>query len=349
MAAEEKTEEPTARKIEKAKAEGDVPVSQEVKSLFCIFAALLIVSFLIQPIFINIGEILAVFIENIPQFIAEQSIYFAVTDLFKSTILMILPILFLFYIAAFLSNIMQFGFLFSGGKIEPKLSRLSFAKGVKKIVSKNQMVELLKGISKLVMIIAAVYFFVVPLIDDFHKYAQMSFNYTLYEIKNLVITLLITILAIFAPIAILDWIWNYNQHRNKLRMTKQEIKDEMKQNEGDPQVAQKLKQLRRQRSKQRIVSTVPEADVIITNPTHYSVALKYDMDTMAAPKVIAKGVDDLAARIRKIAKTNNIPIIENAPLARSMYAKVEVDENILPEHYEAVAKIISHVMQLKAA
>ena len=166
-------------------------------------------------------------------------------------------------------------------------------------------------------------------------------------LHGLIGRLLIGVLAIITVIAALDFLYQKFEHLKQMRMSRQEIKDELKQTEGDPIIKQRLRQIRHDRARKRMMAAVPEASVVITNPTHFAVALKYEMDEMSAPVLIAKGVDHLAYRIREIAREAGIPIVENPPLAQALHAGVEVDDVIPPEHYKAVAEIIGYVFRLK--
>ena len=161
--------------------------------------------------------------------------------------------------------------------------------------------------------------------------------------------ILFLVVLVMVALATADYVYQRWSHKEKLKMTKQEVKDEHKEQEGDPKVKGRIRGLRLERHRQRMMAAIPKASVIITNPTHYAITLQYDMDAMAAPKVVAKGVDYLAKRIRQIAETHEIPIVENPPLARALHATVEIDEPIPAEHYKAVAEVISYVMKLRRA
>ena len=167
------------------------------------------------------------------------------------------------------------------------------------------------------------------------------------ELSSLVLRLMSGILVVLLVVAVIDLIYQRYEHYKKMRMTKQELKDEYKQTEGDPQVRAKLRQLRQEKARARMMQAVPEADVVITNPTHYSLALKYDPDERDAPVLVAKGIDEVAMRIREVAKEHDIPLFENKPLARVLYDTVELDEMIPPEHYQAVAEVISYIFKLR--
>jgi flagellar biosynthetic protein FlhB len=187
----------------------------------------------------------------------------------------------------------------------------------------------------------------VPEVAHLNKLIGMEMIQLLGETKALLAKLLIGVVAIVAAIAAIDVIYQRLQHMREMRMSRQEIKDEFKETEGDPLVKGRLRQLRMERTRRRMMAQVPQSDVVVTNPTHYAVALKYDPGSMAAPKMMAKGVDAVAAKIREIAKEHGIPIVENPPLARGLFAAVDVDEEVTPEFYKAVAEVISYIFKLK--
>jgi len=178
-------------------------------------------------------------------------------------------------------------------------------------------------------------------------YAGLPAGALMERVWWLSVKLMIAVLAVMSAIAGLDWLYQRFDFTKQQRMTRQEIKDEFKQTEGDPMVKARLRQIRMERARQRMMAAVPEADVVITNPTHYAVAMKYEVDSMGAPKVVAKGVDHLALRIRELAKEHDVPVMENPPLARALCAAVEIDQEVPPEHYKAVAEIIAYVFRLQ--
>ena len=206
--------------------------------------------------------------------------------------------------------------------------------------------EFLKGILKLRCVMVGVPgFALIPGLDSFTSYSTQDF---LAILHNTLLKMLVAVLAVLAAIAIADLIFQRYRHKKQLRMTKQEVKEEHKQAEGDPTAKQRLRQIRQERARQRMMAAVPDADVVITNPTHFAVALKYDSEEMDAPRVVAKGQDLIAQRIREIAEDNDIIIVENPPLARALFASVELDDEVPPEHYQAVAEVISYVWGLRS-
>ena len=230
--------------------------------------------------------------------------------------------------------------------MKPKLSKLNPVEGFKRMFGPQGWMNLAKALMKLVAIAAALMYAVWPERSFVERAGAMEIAVLAGVLQDIAARLLMAALVVVGLIAAIDYIFQKQQFDKKMKMSRQEIKDEHKQSEGDPQVKAKIRQLRMEKSRSRMMAAVPDATVIITNPTHYSIALRYDDET-PAPICVAKGVDDLALRIREVASENNIPLVENPPLARALYARMEVDETIPREHYEAVAKIISFVMKTK--
>lgn len=205
----------------------------------------------------------------------------------------------------------------------------------------------MKGIVKIIVVSYVAYLVIRPDLAKFELLPTMETSGILSFIHDIVVLLLFSVAIAVLVIAIADYAYQKYSHLKKLRMTKQEVKDEYKQVEGDPLVKSRIRQVRMERARRRMMDNVPKADVVIVNPTHYAVALEYKMDTMEAPVVLAKGIDNIALRIKAIAEEHEIPVVENPPLARALFASAELDQTIPPEHYKAVAEVIGYVMQLK--
>ncbi|MEE2746502.1 MAG: flagellar type III secretion system protein FlhB, partial [Pseudomonadota bacterium] len=241
----------------------------------------------------------------------------------------------------------QVGRTFSWEKVKPKWSQISPLNGVKRLVSPRSLVEFAKGIVKIGLVGLVSVLIAVPLLTDIELFPTLDIIVSLERIQYVGIILVFWTLMLMTIVAALDFTFQKYDHKKKLRMSKQEVKDEFKQLEGDPKVKARLAQIRQERQRARMIANVTKADIVITNPTHYAVALKYDMETMPAPVLVAKGVDDLAARMREVAEENEVPIVENPPLARALYASVELDESIPENLYQAVAEVIGYVFRLK--
>ena len=205
--------------------------------------------------------------------------------------------------------------------------------------------EFAKGIFKIAVVSVVGVVILYPYFDKLEHLIEMPMMMVMDELQGLIVRLMIGILIVLVIIAVADLVYQRYEHLKKMRMSRQEIKDEFKQTEGDPHVRARLRQLRQQKSQQRMMQNVPDADVVITNPTHFSIALKYDPQTMEAPMCVAKGIDEIALRIREVAKEHDVIIYENVPLARSLYDVVDIDQTIPAEQYQAVAEVISFVFK----
>ena len=250
-------------------------------------------------------------------------------------------------VAALAASFLQNGFVLSSEPIMPQFSRISPLAGLKRMFSMRSVVELLKGVIKIIIVGYVAFVAVYPELTHIKQLPNSNTEGLLVFLAMLAARMTVGVAIAMFFIALFDLLYQRFQYIKSLRMSRQEIRDEYKQSEGDPMIKQRLRRLRQERANKRMMAEVPKADVIITNPTHFSIALKYDQATMKAPQVIAKGQDNIALKIREVAKENNIPIVENPPLARALFASAEIDQEIPFAHYEAVAKVISYVYQLK--
>ena len=258
-----------------------------------------------------------------------------------------LPILGLLMLAALGASFVQQGWLISAEGLKPKWSKISPVSGFKRIFSVRGLVEMVKGIAKIAIVGGISCLAVLPMLGGIEQWVGLDVESMLATASGLTVRLLLGVVAAVLVIAGLDYAYQWWNHHKQLRMTKQEVRDEGKQQEGDPLVKGKIRAIRAERARKRMMQAVPEADVVVTNPTHYAVALKYDDQCMSAPRLVAKGADNVALRIRQVASEHDVPIVENPPLARALYAGVELDHEIPEEHYRAVAQVISYVMKLK--
>jgi len=257
------------------------------------------------------------------------------------------PIVGLMVVLAIAANVGQVGFLWAPTKIAPQLEKISLIKGIQRLFSLRTVVEFLKGLAKLVAVAAVAFGLVLSAMKDIELIPSFALGQILDRVQLVAILLTVGTVTVMTVIAVLDYAFQRHSFIKQMRMTKQEVRDEHKQAEGDPQIKARIRRLRMERAQKRMMAAVPEADVVITNPTHFAVALAYEMEAMSAPKLVAKGVDVLAQRIREVAEENEVPLVENPPLARALYASVELDQEIPPEHYQAVAQVIGYVMRLK--
>lgn len=344
----QKTEDPTEKKLLDAREKGQVPTSREVNHLFMIGAVTLIVMTIAPAIMSNLSQVLVKFIAAPHTFPMDQAhLGDTLTTVSGQTLQMMIFPLVIFIAAALLAGLVQTGMLFAPDRIKPKLEKISPMKGFKRLFSSQSVTEFTKGILKLAIVGAISTLVMLPELDSIEQTIAMPLGDLLLKIHWLIIRLLIAVVSIVAFIAAMDFLYVKFKHLRDQRMSRQDIKDEMKQSEGDPQIRQRLRQIRHERAQLRMMSAVPDATVVVTNPTHYSVALKYELHDMAAPVVVAKGADHIAMKIREVARENGVPIVENKAVARALFATVEIDQEVPTEHFKAVAEVISYVMRLK--
>lgn len=350
----EKTEPATQKKLEDARKEGQVAKSREIANGFGLLALFLILRFWVG----NMGEqLMGVFsgvYNRIPEVVTfwdgmlpQRDTTIVFRYMLIQIILIIAPVLLIGFVIAFVSDVVQVKWKPTVKPLMPKLSKLSPIKGFKKIFSSNALVELVKSVAKILLIFYVCYNYLRDKWIILLNLYDMSLMQGLQHVASLVIDLGIRISAIYMIIALADLIYQRVKFQNDMKMTKQEIKEEYKQQEGDPQVKSKIRHKMQEASRRRMMQNLPQADVVITNPTHYAVAVKYDLKIAEAPVVIAKGEDYLAQKIKEIARENKIEIVENKPLARMLYANVEVGQVIPPELYQAVAEVLAFVYHLQ--
>jgi len=341
-----KTEEPTEKKLDDAKRKGQVAQSQEVKSWAILLGASGMLVFLAPSMANNIRLTARPFVEmpHAIEFNFEHLRQIFI-DLSLDLLMILAPLLGIMLILAFGANVAQFGLTFSSEKIKPDPGKLNLIKGSKKILSFKSIIEFLKGITKLILVSLVAFGLSIPMLSDVQLIPQMDFLFALDRIHEVAIVLVAGTVGVMTVLAFIDFVYQRHTFMKQMRMTKQEVKDENKQQEGDPQVKSRIRQIRMERARERMMQAVKDADVVVTNPTHFAVALKYDMNEMPAPVCIAKGVDHLAFAIRREAEEHDVPIVENPPLARALYDTVELDEEIPTEYFKAVAEVIGFVMR----
>ncbi len=344
----QKTEDPTPKKIEDARKRGQVALSREVNNWVMLFAATLLIGLFAIPVLGDMQVVMREYIAQAHNYPAMPGGFSSVMGgLFQDVfILLLLPFIILIA-AAFLAPFLQVGPLIAPEVIKPDLSKVSPIKGLQRLFSMRSLMEFAKGVLKITMVGVIGTIIIYPYFDRFEHFIDMEPGAAVIELQYLVLKMMMGILVFLIVIAVIDLTYQRYEYYKKMRMTKQELKDEYKQTEGDPHVKGRLRQLRAQKARQRMIQAVPSADVVITNPTHFSIALKYDPETMGAPVCVAKGMDDLALRIREVAKENDIILFENPPLARTLYDTVEIDDTIPQEHFKAVAEVISYVYKMR--
>lgn len=345
---EQKTEEPTHKRLEEAVKKGNIPFSREITSFLMLALLTLTIAWFAPIMMKNAKLLLLPFLANADAFAVDaRSVGHILSDTAWAALLIIIIPLIGGIVAAFASSYLQNGLVLSNEPIMPKLERISPIAGVKRLFSIRSVIEFLKGLIKIIIVGCIAFLAVYPELPHIRQLPDSTVEAMLLFMDKLAVRMTIGVTIAMFFIAILDLLYQRYQYIKSLRMTRQEIKDEYKQSEGDPMIKQRLRALRQERARTRMMAAVPTADVVITNPTHFAVALTYDTETMKAPTVVAKGQDLIALRIREVAEENDVPIVENPPLAQALFKSAEIDQEIPIAHYEAVAKVISYVYQLK--
>ena len=342
-----KTEDPSQKKLEDAHKKGDVAKSQEVVTWFMLLGSAAIFSMMAPATAANLSESLKLILMNADQFELGGAGFSAFFNGLALALLgtVLIPLVVLSS-CAILANLIQHRPLLSTEPLIPKFSKISPLAGAKRLFSTESLVNFGKGLLKIGVVGTVVVMVVWPERDRLDTMMTADPLMILADFQEIGIKIFTAVLAIVTVIAFADYLYVRQKWWKKLMMTVQETRDEYKQMEGDPHIKGKLRQLRQERSRKRMMAAVPDATVVITNPTHFAVALKYDK-AMKAPKCVAKGADAVAFRIRELAKEHDVPIVENPPLARALFATVEVDETIPNEHFKAVAEVIGFVLRLK--
>lgn len=344
----QKTEEPTPKKLDEARKKGQVALSRELNNWVMLLMGTIIIGAFAGSMLSDLRHLMQAYIEHAHDLPGVPGgLRVILRGAFEKVLLIMAVPLVLLFVAAFLGPFVQIGPLFAPESIKPDISKISPMKGFARLFSKRSLMEFIKGLLKIALISAVGIVILYPYFSQMEHMVGLAIPMLMFELEDLVMRVMVATLVVLLVIAVIDVVYQRMEHYKKMRMTKQELKDEYKQTEGDPHIKSRLRQLRAERARQRMIQAVPTADVVITNPTHYSIALKYISEEMEAPRVVAKGVDAIALRIREVAKEHNIVIFENKPLARALWETVEVDEIIPAEHYKAVAEVISYVYKIK--
>jgi flagellar biosynthesis protein FlhB len=345
---QEKTERATDRKREKAREEGHVVKSQEIAAVLVLLmgiSVLYIFGYLFYPKAIEVLQENLSF-ENVPPFDIEYcltllnrniSIFFS----------LILPVMGVVFVTALAANMFQVGFHISTKAITPKLDKFNILKGFGRLISLKSLAELLKSLIKLAVIGAVAYFVIKGEMRELDKLHNAAVAHIFVYLLKGVFKIFIWVILIMIIVAIMDYSYQKWQFEKDLRMTKQEVKEEFKETEGDPQVKSRIRSIQIQTARRRMMQQVPSSDVVVTNPTHLAVAIKYDPLATAAPIVVAKGAGHIAERIKALASEHHIPVVENKELARNLYKLIEVGEQIPSEFFRAVAELLAYVYKLK--
>ncbi|MDB5477626.1 MAG: flhB [Alphaproteobacteria bacterium] len=345
---EDKTEEPSAKKLKEAREKGQVAQSKEVNTWVILFTATLMLGIMAVSIAERLSYMLKEFIARPQSFQMDSH---AIADMFQDLIIDLVGIMGfpmgVFFVAATIASFVQVGPLISTHSLAPSLDKIDPLKGMKRVFGGKAWIEFAKAFIKMVLVGSVTTIILMPIFDEAPGMVGVQPGQMLDIMRHETKDLLVGVLSVLFVFAGLDYGMQRFQLNKQLRMSRQELRDEYKQSEGDPHIKGRLRELRLKRARKRMMANVPNASVIITNPTHFAIALEYNQEKAGAPVVVAKGQDRIALRIREIAKENNVPIVENKPLARAMYDSAELDQEIPEEHFKAVAEIISYVMTLR--
>lgn len=342
----DKTEEPTAKKRQDAAKKGQVGKSQELSTAFVLLIGFFVIKALWEQIYANIaGYTIYIFghlnqnvdVENVIQLFIGMGVILVKTAM---------PIMLAVMVVGLAVNFFQVGLNVSAEKIQPKFDNLNPINGVGRMFSKRSLVELVKSVLKIVVIGFFIYNYLKDEIFTMPQFIFYDLGTSLTKMSEIIFTLAFQVIGVIFVLAVLDFGYQKWQTTQDLKMTKQEVKDEFKQTEGDPQIKGKIRQKQRQMAMSRMMQEVPKADVIVTNPTHFAVALKYEKG-MTAPVVVAKGADFVAQKIKSVGRENDVPLVENRPLARALYASTEVGDSVPRELYQSVAEVLAYVYRLK--
>ena len=348
-AGQEKTEKATSKRRQEARRKGQVAQSREVSSAMILMASLGFFYFAGSWMFWNLSDIITGVYQNIGVLrlnsINDASAFSL--EVVSKLLLVLLPFLVPIAIAGFVANVFQVGFQINTESMAPKLSKLNPISGMKRFVSLKSLVELGKSIIKLLFIGSIAYLLVKNDMKAFPALINQEVGQILVFIARAALKICFFVCLALIVLAVLDFLYQRWQHEEDLKMTKQEVKDEHRQSYGDPKVKARIRGVQLEMARRRMMEAVPEADVVITNPTHLAIALKFDAQEMIAPRVLAKGAGYVAQRIREIAEENQIPIVEEKPLAQALYKMVELGEYIPAELYRAVAEVLAYVYRLK--
>lgn len=344
----ERSLEPTQKKLDDAIERGDVAKSQELNNWFLLGAGTLAFFLFAGGASHDLTMVLRGFIAHAGTVSPDgTTVMRAVQALLLDVVGAVAAPFILLVIAAAAGSLVQHRLLWTVEPLTPKLQKISPIAGFKRVFGREAWVNFLKGLTKIAIVGGVLFFVAWPERHSMAGLVGADITVLTPYVFSLIVKLMAAALAILTFVALADWIYQRHTWYERQRMTVQELKEEFKQSEGNPEIKAKIKQLRRQRASKRMMANVPKASVVITNPTHFAVALKYEAG-MSAPVCVAKGADAIAFKIREVATAHNVTIVENPPLARALFASIEIDDEIPDEHYKAVAEVISYVMKLKS-
>lgn len=344
---DDKTEEPTARKLEQARERGDIVYSPEVGAALSLVAATSVIAFLSGPIVVELAHALVGFLASPDQYSADPKPLLALIAGVGWRVIGALGMAALaLSVAALAARYLQDAPTFTGKRLAPKLDKLNPVEGFKRVFGAAAASSFVKSLAKLVVVGAALVWALWPRDASLERLSLVDPAAFLPFVRDRAVSLMLALAGAAVVLGAVDYVLTRQSYMRRMRMSRHELKEEFRQSDGDPTIKAKLRHIRMVRSRKRMLANMPKASVVITNPTHYAVALRYEQGETPAPMCIAKGVDAVAQRIREAADEHNIPIVEDPPLARALFATAEVDEPIPREHFEAVAKVIGFVLRL---
>ena len=344
---QEKTEEATPKKKEDARKEGNVAKSQDVSGVVTLVVGVVVLIFYLKYILYKIMDFYVYVLSFVGQEFTMNDLMSLFIKLVIEVFILLAPIALAIMLAGVLGNVGQFGFLFTTKAIKPKLSKINPISGLKNLFSKKKLFDGVKMTLKVAVAFGVGFNLFLGWLDEIPKLELFDLMMQIKWLVDKSIILAFTMIAVFMVFAAIDFAFQKYSYNKSLKMSKQEIKDEMKNSEGNPEIKAKIRQIQMKMAQNRMMGEVPKADVVVTNPTHYAVAIRYDRTKDNAPKVIAKGVDHLAQKIKEIARENDVMIVENKPLARQLYADVEIEEEIPEKLYKAVIELLVYVYKTK--
>lgn len=344
----EKTEEPSQHRIEEFRKKGDVASSRELTSVLILAACLLTLSMSLVYVYEEMSKFIEwLYTIDIASAYTEKSLNTIATKTFIVALKCGAPVMCTALCVGILAQVAQIGFLYSPDILELDFERINPINGIKKLFSMRSLFEAVKGLVKFTLILAVVYLYLKDDIARYNGFMHLEFFQSFLYGKELLMKLAFAMIMALGLVAMLDFAYQKFTYQKKIRQTKQQLKQESKEQDGNPEIKQRIRQMQREMSKKRMIKDVKTADVIITNPTHISIVLKYDQENMVSPTIIGKGQDHLALKIREIAKEHDIPIVENVLLARTLYKTVKVGAPVPRNLYKAVAEVLAFVYKLK--
>ncbi len=346
---QDRTEKATPKRRQDARKKGQVAQSREIPSVMILMLSLGVFFFGGGWMFWNLSSYMADALRGAAfyQLTDADSVGTLLIDTFRIVFKILSPLMLVVFVAGLAGNVAQFGFLFSSEALAPKWKKLNPISGFKRVVSLRSLVELVKSVAKILFVAAVAYLLLRKELDLIPSLTQQSVGNILAFVARVAFKICLNVSLALAVLAIIDYAYQRWEHEKSLKMTKQEVKDEFKQTEGDPKIKSRIRSIQLETARQRMMEAVPTADVVITNPTHLAVAIRFDAAAMVAPQVVAKGAGYVAERIKQVAAEHDVPRVEDKPLARTLFKIVDIGDTIPVDLYKAVAEVLAYVYRLR--